>query len=60
MAEIENGMYGPLLKVCALLNEAGAEYIVIGGYLTKVVRPLDATTDRNGAGRGWCRSGAGG
>jgi hypothetical protein len=25
-------MYGPLLKVCALLNEAGAEYIVIGGY----------------------------
>jgi hypothetical protein len=24
--------YGPLLKVCALLNEAGADYIVIGGY----------------------------
>lgn len=28
--EIEG--YGPLLRVCALLNEAGAEYIVIGGY----------------------------
>jgi hypothetical protein len=24
--------YGPLLKVCTFLNEAGAEYIVIGGY----------------------------
>ena len=32
VAEIDKGMYGPLLKVCALLNEAGAEYIVIGGY----------------------------
>lgn len=32
MAEIGNEMYGPLLKVCALLNDVGAEYIVIGGY----------------------------
>ena len=24
--------YGPLLKICALLNEVAAQYIVIGGY----------------------------
>ena len=41
--EIEG--YGPLLKVCALLNEAGAEYIVIGGYACVLHGHIRTTKD---------------
>lgn len=42
---VESGETGPLLRVCRLLNEAGAKYLIAGAYAMILNSAIRATED---------------